>query len=173
MREPRPAARITGRQSCMPTNSNKCAASRFLIKAQLNELCKSAKTAAGEDFISYAVPERELVLVLFGTVAAGGMGLAAAASFLSLHETSLAGRHSGQGWTVAERVSIWRALLAAVILSAVCSHVVLGFSCCGGLLLSYRSELDETATATYSLHWWLFLGRSPLQHVSLCMSNKS
>lgn len=52
------------------------------------------------------------------------------------------------------------------------SHVVLGFSRCGQLLLSYRSELDVTATqSTYTLHWWRFLGHYPLQHVSTCASD--
>ena len=50
------------------------------------------------------------------------------------------------------------------------SHVILGFSRCGQLLLSYRSELDVTATqSTYTLHWWRFLGNCPLQHVSIYM----
>ena len=51
--------------------------------------------------------------------------------------------------------------------SPVCRHVVLGFSRCGQLLLSYSCELDVTAThSTYTLHWWTFLLYSPLQHVS-------
>ena len=55
------------------------------------------------------------------------------------------------------------------VCTCMCRHVVLGFSRCGQLLLSYRSELDVTATlSTYTLHWWLFLGHSPLQHVRIC-----
>jgi hypothetical protein len=46
------------------------------------------------------------------------------------------------------------------------SHVILGFSRCGQLLLSYLSELDVTATqSNYTLHWWRFLGNCPLRHV--------
>lgn len=48
-----------------------------------------------------------------------------------------------------------------------CSHVVLGFSRYGNLLLSYCNELDVTATqSTYTLHCWLFQHPLPLKHVS-------
>ncbi|CAI8013770.1 DDB1- and CUL4-associated factor 15, partial [Geodia barretti] len=45
-------------------------------------------------------------------------------------------------------------------------HVLLGFSRCGRLLLSYCNELDVTATqSTYTIYCWLFQGRSPLKYV--------
>ena len=54
-----------------------------------------------------------------------------------------------------------------MLLFVVNSHVVLGFSRCGHLLLSYCSELEITAAqASYTLHCWAFSGRSPLSHVS-------
>ena len=54
-----------------------------------------------------------------------------------------------------------------VVAHARYSHVILGFSRCGQLLLSYLSELDVTATqSNYTLHWWRFLGNCPLRHVS-------